>query len=299
MKISEAALRRISAHSSVFENEIMADHLTMKVGGPAAYYICPSSKTALCESVKCLWEENIPYYVLGNGSNVIVRDEGYDGVIIGIGEALSGISIDGTLLSAGAGALLKDVSRAAADASLSGLEFACGIPGSVGGGTSMNAGAYDGEMKNVVKEVLLINPQGKYEIASKEDMDFSYRHSICSSGNYIVAEATFELMPGNREQIWNRMDELTRKREEKQPLEYPSCGSTFKRPEGYFAGKLIMDSGLRGFRIGGAQVSEKHCGFVINTGNATAADVLTLIDEIKRIVYEKQGVQLECEVKIL
>ena len=302
MEISKEILSEIASvvgEKNIYENEPMAARLTMKVGGPARYFFEPKDKAALTGLIRILYKENIPYYVLGNGSNVIAREEGFDGVIIHIGSAFSAVGVSGSRISAGAGSLLKDVSAAALENSLTGFEFACGIPGSTGGGVSMNAGAYGGEMKDIVKEVRTVTQKGEERIFTNEEMAFGYRKSACSDGAYIITEAVFELKKGDSAQIKARMDDLTRQRQEKQPLEYPSSGSTFKRPEGYFAGKLIMDSGLKGYYIGGAQVSEKHCGFVINKGGATSKDVLDLIEYIKKTVYEKQGVRLECEVKIL
>ena len=302
MEISRKILSEIASaigEGNIYENEPMAGHLTMKVGGPARYFLEPGDKAALKGLIRILYEENIPYYVLGNGSNVIAREEGFDGVIIHMGSGFSGITVSENEIAAGAGSMLKDVSEAALACSLSGFEFACGIPGSTGGGVSMNAGAYGGEMKDIVKEVSVVTVKGEEKILTNEEMAFGYRKSACSDGAYIITEAVLGLKKGNPEEIKARTDDLTRQRKAKQPLEYPSSGSTFKRPEGYFAGKLIMDSGLKGYCIGGAQVSEKHCGFVINKGNATSKDVLDLIEYIKKTVYEKQGVRLECEVKIL
>lgn len=302
MKINDDVIKELAGYAgfeNILENEPMAGHLTMEAGGPAAYYITPCGEEALAGVIKILNREALPYYVIGNGSNVIVRDEGYDGVIIGIGEGFSKIETEGTVITAGAGALLKEVSKAALEAGLTGFEFASGIPGSVGGGASMNAGAYAGEMKDIVKEVRAVTSSGDTETFSNEDMMFGYRKSRCSGGSCVIVSVKLQLREGDPSEIKEKIDDLTERRARKQPLEYPSCGSTFKRPEGYFAGKLIMDSGLRGYRVGGAQVSEKHCGFVINRDHATASDILTLIEDVKKIVLEKQGVSLECEVKIL
>lgn len=280
-------------------NEPMAPHLTMQVGGPARYYFTPEGEDALCRLVKILNREGCDYFILGSGSNLIVRDEGYDGIIISMEKGFDKIEVYGNYIIAGAGAMLRDVSAAALEANLSGFEFACGIPGSTGGGVSMNAGAYGGEMKDVVKEVKGVTGAGRFEKYENWEMRFGYRHSICADMPLVITEAIFELSPGKYSEIKEKMADLTAQRRAKQPLEYPSCGSTFKRPKGYFAGKLIMDSGLAGYSIGGAQVSTKHCGFVINKGGATAADVLSLIEYIKKTVYERQEVRLECEVKIL
>ena len=302
MKISDnvsGEIRAAVGSENIREDEPMAMHLTMQAGGSAKYYITPPDTASLCSLMRIIDRERYPYYVLGNGSNVIIRDEGYDGIIIAMEKGFGGIEIHENHIIAGAGAMLKDVSYAALSADLSGLEFACGIPGSAGGGAGMNAGAYGGEMKDVIKEVKAVDPKGMVKAYSNWEMRFGYRHSICSDLPVIITEVIFELSRGSHADIKAKMDDLSARRIEKQPLEYPSCGSTFKRPEGYFAGKLIMDSGLKGYTIGGAQVSEKHCGFVINKGGATASDVLALIDYIKQTVYEKQGVKLECEVKIL
>ena len=302
MEISEKVLGEICSvvgSENVRLDELMALHLTMQVGGRAKYYITVPGIDELCGLMKIIDREKYPYYVLGNGSNVIIRDEGYDGIIIAMEEGFRSIEIHDNFIIAGAGAMLKDVSYAALSAGLSGLEFACGIPGSAGGGAGMNAGAYGGEMKDVIKEVKAVTQNGQIRSYSNWEMRFGYRHSICSDLPIIICEVVFELSRASYDEIKAKIDDFNARRSEKQPLEYPSCGSTFKRPEGYFAGKLIMDSGLKGYTIGGAQVSEKHCGFVINKGWATARDVLELIDYIKRTVYEKQGVKLECEVKIL
>lgn len=302
MEIRSDVLNEISrtvGQENIYKDEPMAPHLTMQAGGRASYYITPPDTQALRGLMRIISREKYPYYVLGNGSNVIVRDEGYNGIIIGMKDGFSNISVHDNFIVAGAGAMLKDISYAALEAGLSGLEFACGIPGSAGGGAGMNAGAYDGEMKDVIKEVRAVTPDGLTEVYSNWEMRFGYRHSICADIPIIITEVVYELSRGDYNDIKAKMDDFTARRNEKQPLEFPSCGSTFKRPKGYFAGKLIMDSGLKGFSIGGAQVSEKHCGFVINKGRATASDVLSLIEYIKKTVYEKQGVRLECEVKIL
>jgi len=249
--------------------------------------------------VKFLKEESIPYYVIGNGSNVIIRDEGYRGVIICIKEGLREVRIEGTTVHAGAGISLKELADIVCAASLTGFEFASGIPGSLGGAVTMNAGAYDGEMKNVVRSVEAVDKDGNAVTFTAEEADFSYRHSAFSAGDYIITGAVLELAEGKRDEIQAKMDDLNQRRADKQPLEYPSCGSTFKRPEGHFAGKLIMDSGLAGARVGGASVSAKHCGFVINDQNGTAEDVLGVIAMVQKTVKEKFGIELECEVKVL
>ena len=309
MKMNEETAGKIAkllGCGQLKQNEMMKEHTSMKVGGPADLFLAPQSIGDIQVIIGELKEEAIPYFVLGNGSNVIFRDEGYRGAVICLSDRFKGYRVTEGADGSGeadvvvkSGTLNKDLSDGLIRLGLSGFEFASGIPGSMGGATAMNAGAYDGEMKNIIKEVKLLDDNGNIVTVPGEEMDFGYRHSLVSSGDYIVLETTLTLKKDDPEKIQARVDELTGKREEKQPLEYPSCGSTFKRPEGYFAGKLISDAGLKGYRIGGAQVSEKHAGFVINRDNATAADVLELIEHIKAKVYETQGVWLECEVKII
>ena len=291
-------IREIAGVENVSTDEIMAPHMSMKVGGPADCFVKPA-EAAVGPLVKYLNEEGIPYYVIGNGSNVIIRDEGYRGVIICVKEGLWEVSIDGTTVRAGAGVSLKDLADIVCSASLTGFEFASGIPGSLGGAVTMNAGAYDGEMKNVVTCVEAVDKAGNAVTFTCGEADFSYRHSAFSGGDYIITGAVIELAKGNRDEIQARMDDLNRRRAEKQPLEYPSCGSTFKRPEGFFAGKLIMDAGLAGARAGGASVSAKHCGFVVNDRGGTASDVLAVISMVREKVKEEFGIDLECEVKVL
>ena len=292
-------IREIAGADAVIQCEIMAPHMSMKVGGPADCFVKPKDVSAICCLVKFLNEEKIPYYVIGNGSNVIIRDEGYRGVIICVKEGLREVSIEGTTVHAGAGISLKELADMACAASLTGFEFASGIPGSLGGAVTMNAGAYDGEMKNVVTSVEAVDKAGNAVTFTREDADFSYRHSAFSGGDYIITGAVIELAKGNRDEIQAKMDDLNQRRADKQPLEYPSCGSTFKRPEGFFAGKLIMDAGLAGARVGGASVSAKHCGFVVNDRGGTAADVLGVISMVREKVKEEFGIELECEVKVL
>lgn len=297
-RILQEIVNRIGAEN-VREHEEMAQHLSMRVGGPTDYFMTPQTEEDAAFLVKLLNENGIKYYIMGNGSNIIVRDAGFEGVMIQFLDNYNTAEIDGNLVRAKAGIKLKVLADMIMDRSLTGFEFASGIPGTLGGAVCMNAGAYDGEMKDVVREVKMLDKQGNILVLSNDEMDFSYRHSICSSGDYVVLEALLELKPGNKEEIKAKTDDFTARRKDKQPLEYPSCGSTFKRPEGYFAGKLIMDAGLKGASVGGASVSRKHCGFIINDNNATATDVLGLIDLVKRTVKESQGVDLECEVKIL
>ena len=241
----------------------------------------------------------MPYYILGNGSNLLVSDKGYRGLILQIYKEMNRIEVHGTRVKAQAGALLSKIGAAAYEAGLTGFEFASGIPGAVGGAVVMNAGAYGGEMKDVLESVTVITPEGKLLTLSNGELELGYRTSIVARKGYIVVEAVFELQTGDKKEIRARMDELKQQRTSKQPLEYPSAGSTFKRPEGYFAGKLIQDAGLRGFQIGGAQVSEKHCGFVINKSGATAADIAELIRQVSEQVMQQFGVKLEPEVKRL
>lgn len=291
-------IREKLGEGAVLLNEPMAKHTSMEVGGPATYFFQPSSEEDLLFLIRLLEEESYPYYIKGNGSNLIFRDEGFDGAVIEI-RTMQKVTITGDVVEAEAGILLKDLSDKIEEASLTGFEFASGIPGSLGGAICMNAGAYDGEMKDIVRSVRLMTKSGVVLEKSAEEMAFSYRHSLCSSGDYIVLSATLQLAKGKRDAIRAKIEDLTARRQEKQPLEYPSCGSVFKRPEGYFAGKLISDAGLKGYRIGGAQVSEKHAGFIINTGGAKAQDVLDLIAYVQKTVRKQSGVSLECEVRIL
>ena len=283
----------------VLTQEPMSRHTTFRIGGEADYFLIPESPQQLRGILKICKEENLPSFILGNGSNLLVSDKGYQGVIIQMYRNLSKITVEGTCIRAAAGALLSGIAAGAKQASLTGFEFAGGIPGTLGGAVVMNAGAYGGEMKDVLKEVTVMDSQGEIFTIPAEKMEFGYRTSIVKTAGYVVLEAVISLKQGEQEAIKAVMRDLTERRTSKQPLEFPSAGSTFKRPEGYFAGKLIMDSGLRGYRVGGAQVSEKHCGFVINTGDATAQDVRTLMSDVRRIVKEKFGVTLEPEVKFL
>lgn len=280
-------------------DEPMKRHTTFRIGGPADYFLLPSSEEELSGILKICKNEELPYFILGNGSNLLVSDEGYRGVIIQLYRNYGDITVKGNEIHATAGALLSQIAAAAKNASLTGFEFAGGIPGTLGGAVVMNAGAYGGEMKDVLKEVTVMNQDGEILTIPADKLELGYRTSIIKTAGYIVLEAVISLKKGNIEEITALSRKLSAQRIEKQPLEYPSAGSTFKRPEGYFAGKLIMDSNLRGYRVGGAQVSEKHCGFVINAGGATAEDVSTLMKNVTDIVYEKFGVKLEPEVKFL
>lgn len=289
----------IVGEENVHTDEPMSRHTTFRIGGNADYFVKPGNADEVAAVIAVCREYNIPYFILGNGSNLLVSDDGYRGMIINIMDNMDSVTVDGRIITAQAGAMLVRVSVMARDNALTGLEFASGIPGTIGGAVYMNAGAYGGEMKNVVKTVRAIDEYGRIYELDSEKMDFSYRHSIVEERKLIVLEVTLELEHGSREAIDDRMKELAEARRSKQPLEYPSAGSTFKRPEGYFAGKLIMDAGLRGYSVGGAQVAEKHCGFVINKGGATASDVVELIRDVKHDVDDKFGVTLEPEVKML
>ena len=284
---------------NVKQQEPMSRHTTFRIGGPADFYLCPPSTNEVQEIVEICKEEKLPYFVLGNGSNLLVSDKGYRGVVIQLWKNFSDITVKDCCIQAKAGALLSKVAAEALEAGLTGMEFASGIPGTIGGAAFMNAGAYGGEMKDIIKSVKVLDTQGEVRVLPKEELKMGYRTSIVKEKGYTVLSVELELTRGNQEEIRNTMEDLKERRTSKQPLEMPSAGSTFKRPEGYFAGKLIMDSGLRGFSVGGAQVSEKHWGFVVNKGGATAMDVLNLIREVQRRVKEQFGVDLETEVRFL
>lgn len=282
-----------------FKNEPMKKYTSFRVGGPAELLIRPKDEESLIKILKTIKENNYNFYILGNGTNIIVKDGGFDGIIILLKDRLKDICVDGLRISAGAGASLKSLSNRAMENSLTGLEFAHGIPGSVGGAMVMNAGAYDGEMKNIVESVRVLDADGNIREYSNRQMNFSYRNSIVLEENLIVLSATFILEKGDKKAIKDKYEEFDRRRTEKQPLNLPSAGSTFKRPQGYFAGKLIDDSGLRGFRHKGAGISDKHCGFVVNYDNASAKDILETIEIVQKIVYDNFSVHLEREVKII
>lgn len=290
-------LQNLIGEAKVFENEPMSSHTTFRIGGAADYFVLPETAEDVANVLKLCRQENVPYFILGNGSNLLVGDKGFRGVVIQLYKNFDGIEIQGTKVTARSGAMLIRVAKEAGKAGLTGLEFASGIPGTIGGAMVMNAGAYGGEMKDVVTSVTVLTKDGEIKTLKGSEMNFRYRGSIIEEKDYIVLEAVMELKKGKAEEIQARMEELSAQRKQKQPLEYPSAGSTFKRPEGYFAGKLIMDTGLAGYRVGGAQVSEKHCGFVINAGGATAADVMQLMKDVSDKVEEKFGVALEPEVK--
>ena len=283
----------------VLVDEPMKRHTTFRIGGPADFFLLPSTVDEVWGILEICREEELPYFILGNGSNLLVSDKGYRGVIIQLYRNFSNISVEGNEICASSGALLSQIAAAARNASLTGFEFAGGIPGTLGGAVFMNAGAYGGELKDVLKEAVVMTEQGEILTLPVEKLEMGYRTSRIKKAGYLVLEARLVLEQGDMDKIRDITKDLTEKRVSKQPLEYPSAGSTFKRPEGYFAGKLIMDAGLRGYQVGDAQVSEKHCGFVINKGNATAADVLTLIENVREKVQEQFGVTLEPEVKFL
>lgn len=287
----------ITGEKNVLKDELMSGHTTFRIGGPADYFVMPSSAGEIKRIIALCLEQDVPYYIIGNGSNLLVADKGYRGVIIQIFKNMKDIQVEGENIRAQAGALLSKVAAAAYEAGLEGFEFASGIPGTLGGAVRMNAGAYGGEMKQVLKSAEVLTPEGEVLTLPVEEMKMGYRTSIVSRMDYVVLGAEIALREGNKEEIRAKMDELKEKRVSKQPLEFGSAGSTFKRPEGYFAGKLIEDAGLRGFRVGNAQVSEKHCGFVINRGGATAREVAELMETVTRRVEENSGVRLEPEVK--
>ena len=280
-------------------NEPMNRHTTFRIGGPADYFLLPSSSEEVKGILEICKEESLQYFILGNGSNLLVSDEGYRGVIIQLYRNYGGLTVEGTEIRAGAGVLLSQIAAAARNESLTGFEFAGGIPGTLGGAVVMNAGAYGGELKDVLKEAVVMDREGNIFTVPVEKLAMGYRTSLVKTAGYLVLEVVISLKKGSQEEIRDTMKDLADRRISKQPLEYPSAGSTFKRPEGYFAGKLIMDAGLRGYQVGGAQVSEKHCGFVINKGNATAADLCRLMADVQAKVQEQFGVTLEPEVKFL
>lgn len=292
-------LQELAGKEHVWQNEPMKEHTTFRAGGCAKYFVEPQDAEQLKNVVKACQDAGMPYYIVGNGSNLLVSDDGYEGVIIHLFKNMGECKVEGTNLILEAGVLLVRAASIARKEGLTGLEFASGIPGTVGGALVMNAGAYGGEMKDVVRSVKVLLPDGSFRKYTNEEMQFGYRRSRIAAEQSIVLEAVLELQKGDPEQIQARMDELKEKRISKQPLEFASAGSTFKRPEGYFAGKLIQDAGLCGFQIGDAQVSEKHCGFVINRGNASASQIEELIRHVQQKVYEEFKVRLETEVKFL
>ena len=288
-----------TAGCAYLENEPMSAHTTFRIGGKADVFIKPASEEVLKGVLAALKETGVPYYCIGGGSNLLVSDFGIRGAALYTGGFSDMALLDGCVIECGAGVKLSRMCSFALENSLSGCEFAWGIPGTVGGAVYMNAGAYGGEIKDVALEVYAIDENGNEKTFSNSECNFGYRSSVFSSGEYIITGAKFRLRTKDKDEITAQMRDYAERRRDRQPLSFPSAGSTFKRPEGYFAGKLIQDSGLRGFAIGGAAVSEKHCGFVVNTGNATCSDVVNLIDYIKKCVYEKFGVMLHEEVRII
>lgn len=281
-------------------NEPLKNHTSFKIGGDAKVFFMPESVSDIADALKVCRENKFPYYILGNGTNILFSDKGYNGVIINIFNKFNQVYLENeNTINAQSGALLSSIANIALNNSLSGMEFASGIPGALGGAVYMNAGAYGGEMKDIVLSADVLDKDGNIRTLDNNEMGFQYRSSNAEKEGFIVLSAKLQLKKGNKEEIKSKMYELNSQRKEKQPLEMPSAGSTFKRPEGHFAGKLIMESGLRGYSIGGAMVSEKHCGFVVNTGNATCKDVLLLIEHVKKTVYDKFNVMLEPEVRII
>ena len=277
----------------------MSRHTTFRSGGPADFFVTPEKEGQVRKTLSLLKEAQVPRYIMGNGSNLLVGDRGYRGVILQICKKMNRIRIQDTVIQAQAGALLSKIAAEAQAKGLTGFEFASGIPGSLGGAVMMNAGAYGGEMKQVLIQAQILNASGEIEDVLAEEMELGYRSSVFSRNGGVILSASIQLEPGDPSAIQSRMEELKFLRTSKQPLEYPSAGSTFKRPEGYFAGKLIQDAGLRGFQVGGAQVSEKHCGFVINKDQASAMDIRSLMEQVSEKVYTRFGVRLEPEVKLI
>ena len=294
----ETNLAQALGSENVHAHEPLANHTTFKIGGPVDILVSPRSIDGIATTVQLCENANIPWRVIGLGSNILVSDEGLPGVVIKIANGFDAVTIKGPTITAEAGASNATVAEAAQAAGLAGYEFASGIPGTIGGAAVMNAGAYGGEFSQVCESVLCLRPNGAIETLTPAQIQWSYRHSLMMDDGSIVLSATLQLTPDNPQSIQERMDDLRCRREEKQPLELPSAGSTFKRPEGHFAGKLIEDAGLRGYKLGGAQISEKHCGFVVNAGNATAQDVCDLIAHVQETIYAKEGVRMEPEVRM-
>lgn len=294
----EFGLARTFSEETLLREEPLSKHTTFKVGGPADYYVLPKDGFEIIAAINAAEAVGAPWWVIGCGSDLLISDEGLRGVVIEIGQRMSGIAIEGTTMRVQAGATNEAVAAAALEAGLTGYEFASGIPGSIGGAAIMNAGAYDGEFKDVAVSVDCLMPNGIVRRVSAEEADWSYRHSMMSDEGYIVLGATLELAKGSKAEIKAKMDDLAQRRSSKQPLEMASAGSTFKRPEGYFAGKLIQDSGMQGHSVGDAQVSTKHAGFVVNTGSASANEVRQVIRDVQAAVKQQFGVDLETEVRM-
>lgn len=282
-----------------WEREVMSRHTTFRVGGPAAFYLVPQSEEEVWEAVEFAHNKGLPYYPVGRGSNLLVSDEGYDGVMIEIGSGLEAIEADDGIVEAQAGITLAKMSQELARRGLAGFEFASGIPGTLGGAVTMNAGAYGGEIKDCISRATVLTDTGDILVLGREELALGYRTSVIQTNSHMVISAVFSFDRDDTTRIQERMKELNERRREKQPLEFPSAGSTFKRPEGHFAGKLIEDAGLRGYRVGDAQVSEKHCGFVVNRGHATAAQIYKLIQDVTERVKQHSGIELEPEVRMI
>lgn len=298
-KISAIKSLALECGCKVLAGEPLSAHTTFKVGGKCDIMVFPKSPQTLSSLILKAEQVGIKYFVMGNGSNVLFRDEGYAGAVFVLGEDMSEITVESGVITASAGATLSRVCKTALEHHLGGMEFAWGIPGTVGGAVYMNAGAFGGEMKDVVKSVTCIDKDGNLKTYSASELDFGYRSSRFTASKEIIVSASFALKDADYDKIKSRMDELIERRRLKQPLEYPSAGSTFKRPEGTYAGLVIENSGLKGYSVGGAQVSEKHANFVINKNGATAADIIKLISDVKRTVKEKTGYDLECEIKLV
>jgi UDP-N-acetylmuramate dehydrogenase len=292
-------LAQLLGAKDVLRDEPLNKHTTYKIGGVTDYFVTPRDIKSLRMTMSLCREYNLPYYIIGNGSNLLVGDKGFKGVMIQIFHNISEVKVEGNRLYVEAGALLSKIANIALNYSLKGLEFASGIPGTFGGAVMMNAGAYGGEMKDVIESVRVIDEVGEIKTLKLEELELGYRTSILMKRSYIIVDGVLRLEEGNYQEIVDVMEDYQERRNSKQPLEWPSAGSTFKRPEGYYAGKLIADAGLAGFQVGGAKVSEKHCGFVVNTGAATASDVVSLMEQVSHIVEEKYGVKLEPEVKFV
>ena len=292
-------LRQIVGEDNVNLDEPLSEHTTFEIGGPADVYVVPEDSDEVREVIAACRDAEVPFFVLGNGSDLLVSDDGYRGVIVGLADGFTNVSIDGTEITCQAGVSLREASEMACELGLTGLEFACGIPGTIGGACFMNAGAYDGCIADVLKCVRVLKQDGALETIGVADLALGYRASRIRDEGLVVLTATFALRKDDPDTVRAHMDELTHKRESKQPLDKPSAGSTFKRPEGYFAGKLIMDAGLQGYQVGGAAVSKKHAGFVVNLGGATAADVHAVIEHVQDEVERQFGVRLEPEVRFL
>ncbi len=291
-------LREFLDEEDIYLNEPMKNHTYFRIGGPADILVTPKTVKQVEESIRFCKDNSVPYYIVGNGSNLLVKDGGFRGIIVKLCK-LNEIRVEGNNIIAMSGAKLSDVSNSALENSLTGFEFACGIPGSIGGAVTMNAGAYDGEMVNVIENALVIDRDCNIKLMNNAELELGYRTSAVMKHSYIVLQVTLKLNLGEYGKIKAKIEDLTRRREEKQPLEYPSAGSTFKRPIGNFAGKLIQDSGLKGVSVGGAAVSEKHSGFIINKNNATAKDILALIELVQKTVMESFNVDLHPEIRII